>query len=142
MVMKVARIISLIALGVAVASPLAAQQDTTHGKMVSKVAKSDVGKKPKAEKKENLKALAKISKDSAKVIALSKVAAGSKVTEEKLERENGVVVYSIDVRVPKQAGREEILVNAIDGSVVSQTHETPKQEAAEKKAEKKPAKKG
>jgi uncharacterized membrane protein YkoI len=122
--MKVAHLITLIALGAAVASPLAAQQAKTP--------------KPK---KENLKAMAKISKDSAKVIALSKVAAGSKVRSSELEREKGTIVYSFDIKVPKLAGVEEILVSAIDGSVVSQTHETPKQEASEKKAEKKPAKK-
>ena len=131
--MKFARVISLIALGAAFAAPLAAQAKP------EKAEKSEKAEKPK---KENLKALAKISKDSAKAIALSKVAAGSKVRSSELEREKGTIVYSFDIKVPKQTGVEEILVSAIDGSIVSQEHETPKQEAAEKKAEKKPAKKG
>ena len=37
---------------------------------------------------------------------------------------------------PGQTGVEEILVSAIDGSVVSQEHETPKMEKAEAKKEK------
>ena len=136
--MKLVHALSFVGIAALMAAPLAAQQDTTHGKMVSKVAKSDVGKKPKAEKKEkkeDLKALAKISKDSARKVALSKVAAGSKVRSTELEREKGTIVYSFDIKVPKQAGVEEVLVSAIDGSVVSQTHETPKEEKAEKKKE-------
>ena len=132
--MTFARVIRLIALGAAVASPLAAQQ--------AKPEKTEKSEKTEKPKKENLKAMAKISKDSAKVIALSKVPAGSKVRSSELEREKGTIVYSFDIRVPKQSGIEEILVSALDGSVVSQEHETPKQEAAEKKADaKKPAKK-
>ena len=135
--MNLVRALSFLGIAALIASPLAAQQDSTHGKVVSAVAKTNKGRTrgEKAEKKEDLKALAKISKDSARKIALAKVAKGSKITSSALERENGVVVYSFDIRVPKETGREEILVNAIDGSVVSQTHETPKQEAAEKKKE-------
>ena len=59
------------------------------------------------------------------------------MTKHELERENGTVVYSYDIKVKGQAGFEEVNVSAIDGSVVSKTHETAKQEAAEKKAEKK-----
>ena len=128
--MKLVGILALAAAAIVVASPAAAQQDTTHGKMVSAVAKTQG--KAKA-KKENLKAEAKISKDSAKAVALGRVAAGSKVKSSELEREKGTIVYSFDIRVPGQTGVEEILVSAIDGSVVSQEHETPKQEKAEAK---------
>ena len=130
--MKITHLITLAIVGAAFASPAMAQ-DPSHGKAVSAVATTN-GKRAK---KENLKAEAKISRDSARTVALSKVAVDSKVTSSKLERENGTVVYAIDIKVPKQAGREEILVNAVDGTVVSQKHETPKQEKAEKKAEKK-----
>ncbi len=136
--MKLARMCTLVA-AVAVAASPAAAQDASHGKMVSAVAKTQ-GKG--AAKKENLKALAKISKDSAKTVALSRVATGSKVKSAELEREKGTVVYSFDIRVPGQTGVEEILVSAIDGTVVSQEHETPKQEKAEAKKDKAKAKKG
>lgn len=88
-----------------------------------------------APKKENLKSLTKISKDSARAIAMSHVAKGSRVKSSELEREKGTIVYSFDIREPHKTGVEEILVSAIDGSVVSQTHETPAQEKAEAKKE-------
>ena len=60
--MKLVGILTLAAAAVVVASPVMAQQDTTH-KTVA-VAK-------KAAKKENLKALTKITKDSATKVALA-----------------------------------------------------------------------
>lgn len=88
-----------------------------------------------APQKENLKALVKISKDSARSIAMGHVAKGSRVKSSELEREKGTIVYSFDIREPNKTGITEILVSAIDGSVVSQTHETPAQEKAEAKKE-------
>lgn len=131
--MKLAGILALAAVAIVIASPAVAQQDTTHGKVVSAIAKTQGKAKVK---KENLKAEAKISRDSAKTVALARVAAGSKVKSSELEREKGTIVYSFDITVPGQTGVEEILVSAIDGSVVSQEHETPKQEKAEAKKEK------
>jgi len=130
--MKLARILTLVTAAVVAASPAAAQQTVAAAKT------NPQGKsKPK---KQSLKSLAKISKDSARTVALSKVAAGSKVKSSELEREKGTIVYSFDITVPGQTGVEEILVSALDGSVVSQEHETPKMEkaeAAKEKAEKK-----
>ena len=131
--MKSARMFALLALAIAVASPAAAQ-DTTH-KVASAATK---GKKKAA--KEDLKALAKISKDSARTIAMSKVPAGSKVKSSELERENGLVIYSFDIKVPNQSGIEEVNVNAMDGTVVAQSHESAKTEKAEAKKEKAEAK--
>jgi len=127
------------AMTLAAALPLAAQAPaaSAQSKEATKVATT----RRATPRKENLKSVAKISKDSARTIALSKVAAGSKVRSSELEREKGTVVYSFDIKVPKQAGVEEILVSAIDGSIVSQTHESPKQEKAEAAKEKKEAKK-
>ena len=103
----------------------------------AKITKVATGPKTPKKKKEDLKALAKISKDSARTVALAQVPAGSKVRHSTLERENGNVVYSFDIKVPKQSGVEEVMVNAVDGAVVSQKHETPQQEKAEAKAAKK-----
>jgi len=129
----------LILAAVVAAAPVGAQQrDTTHAKVVRSVATTRTGQKPAAAAatKRPLSSMAKISRDSARTIALSKVAAGSKVKSWELEREKGTVVYSFDVSVPKQSGVEEILVSAIDGSVISQTHETPKMERAEARKDK------
>ena len=125
--MKLVGILTFAAAAIVVASPATAQQDTTH-KTVA-VAK-------KSAKKENLKALTKITKDSATKVALAQVAAGSKVKASELEREKGTIVYSYDITVPGQTGIDEILVSAIDGSVVAHEHETPKMEKAEAKKEK------
>jgi uncharacterized membrane protein YkoI len=133
--MKLAGILTLVAAAIVVASPAVAQQDTAH----KQVAVGKAQGKGKA-KKENLKSLTKITKDSASKVALGRVAAGSKVKSSELEREKGTIVYSFDITVPGQTGIEEILVSAIDGSVVSQEHETPKQEKAEAKKEKAEAK--
>jgi uncharacterized membrane protein YkoI len=141
--MYIVRVIGIAIAAALVASPALAQQDSTHGTAVSAVAKTNSGKAKGAKKgkKAELKALAKISKDSARVVALSRVPAGSKVREAELERENGNVVYSFDIKVPNKTGVEEVQVSAIDGSVVSQTHESAKQEKAEKAKEKAEAKK-
>ena len=66
--MKLVGILTFAAAAIVVASPATAQQDTTH-KTVA-VAK-------KSAKKANLKALTKITKDSATKVALAQVAAGS-----------------------------------------------------------------
>jgi Peptidase propeptide and YPEB domain len=76
-----------------------------------------------------LAAEAKISLDSARAIALHKVPHGS-VASEELERENGHLIYSFDVKVPGKSGIQEVNVNAMDGKVLGVHHEGP---AAEKK---------
>ena len=136
--MKITSLLIGGALTLAAALPAIAQAPAASTQ--SKAATTKVATTHRAApKKESLKSLAKISRDSARTIALSKVAAGSKVRHSELEREKGTVVYSFDIKVPKQPGVEEILVSAIDGSIVSQTHESPKQEKAEAAKEKKEA---
>ena len=76
-----------------------------------------------------LAAESKITLDSARAIALQKVPNGS-VASEELERENGHLIYSFDVRVPGKSGIQEVNVNALTGHVLGVHHEGP---AAEKK---------
>jgi uncharacterized membrane protein YkoI len=132
--MKLAGILTLAAAAALIAASPASAQDATQSKVA--MAKASGQHKKKGAKKESLKSLTKISKDSARTVALGRVATGSKVKSSELEREKGTIVYSFDVTVPGQTGVEEILVSAIDGSVVSQEHETPAQEKAEAKKEK------
>ena len=82
---------------------------------------------------------AKISKARATAIALKKVP-GGKIESAELEREKGKLVYSFDIKTSKP-GVTEVLVNAMDGSIVSISHESPAKEAAEKKQEAKEKKK-
>jgi hypothetical protein len=81
---------------------------------------------------------AKISKEKAQEIALKK--APGTVESSELEREKGTLVYSFDIKTGK--GVTEVLVSAIDGHVVSVSHETPAKEAAEKKKEAQEKKQG
>lgn len=94
--------------------------------------------RPMKEEKAGLLAQAKVAPDAARKIALARVPSG-RIKSEEIEVEDGKLAYSFDIAVSGKPGVEEILVDAKTGAVISQSHETPEQEAAEtKKAEKKP----
>lgn len=61
---------------------------------------------------------------------------GAKVMAVELERERGMLMYSIDLQVPGAQGVEEVEVDARDGHVIATEHESPakeKKEAEDKK---------
>lgn len=89
------------------------------------VKRTTVAPKPKA----------KISMATARATALKEVPNG-KVRKSRLERENGKLVYSFEIKVPGTTGFEEVNVDAMTGTVVSKEHETPKIEAKENKQKK------
>src|SRR5919198_3164729 len=105
MQMRVAHIVSLVVLGAAVVAPVRAQAqgDTTHRAMAQTASRTRGARRSE---KAQLRAEAKNSEDSARKIALAQVPNG-KVTKHELERENGTVVYSFDIRVKGQRGYEE-----------------------------------
>ena len=79
---------------------------------------------------------AKIERPAAEKIALAKVPQGV-IKEGELEQEHGHLVWSFDIAPPKSKDIVEVQVDAIDGTVVSVTTETPAdqaKEAAEDKA--------
>jgi hypothetical protein len=80
-----------------------------------------------------LKKEAKISLKKARGIALKK--APGKIAKGELERENGKLIYSFDIKQSGQTGVTEVAVDAITGDVVDVQHETPAKEAAEKEKE-------
>ena len=80
-----------------------------------------------------LKKEAKISMRKAKSIALKKVP-GGKISSAELEKENGKLIYSFDIK-NTTGGITEVNVDAINGKVVAMQEETPAKEAAEKKKE-------
>ncbi len=96
------------------------------------VAKSTVQKDTPA----SLRKEAKISEKTARATALKEVPNG-KVNSSELERENGKLIYSFDIKVSGKAGIEEVTVDAITGAIVTHEHETPKAEKKEAAAEKK-----
>lgn len=121
--MKTTRGISILAAALAlalVASPSSAQ-----------VAKPATAKR---ETMKQLKAEAKITEKAARATALAQVPGGH-VRKHELERENGKLVYSFDIATKGKTGIDEVQIDAITGAVVSNTHETPAMEKAEKKAD-------
>lgn len=92
--------------------------------------------KTKPETQAQLMRQAKISKAVATKTALSKVP-GGKVKSSEIERENGKLIYSFDIKVAGKSGIEEINVDAITGDVVAHEHETAKAEKREATLEKK-----
>lgn len=83
-----------------------------------------------------LKAEAKITEEAAEQTALAKVH-GGKIKASELEREHGKLIWSFDISKPKSRNITEVQVDAKTGTIVSKTTETPKDQAAEKLADKK-----
>jgi hypothetical protein len=84
------------------------------------------------EEKAGMLKQAKITADAATATALAKVA-GGKVQSVHIEKEDGKLVYSFDIKVKGKSGIEEVLVDAMTGAVVSVDHESPADEAKEAK---------
>ena len=84
----------------------------------------------------SLRREAKISEKTARATALKEVPNG-KIAASEIERENGNLIWSFDIKVAGKSGIEEITVNAITGAVVTHEHETPKTEKKEAASEKK-----
>ena len=77
---------------------------------------------------------AKVAERDARKTALAAVP-GGKVRSHELERENGRLIYSYDIKVAGKSGIEEVNVDAMTGEIVAHEHEDAKAEAKEKKAE-------
>lgn len=74
---------------------------------------------------------AKISKDSATVIALARVP-GATVASAEIEREKGRLIWSFDLKTAGKSGIDEVNVNALTGKLVGKVeHETPRTEKKE-----------
>ncbi len=81
---------------------------------------------------DSLKALAKITVDSAARIALSRVPGGA-IAKAELEREENALQWSFDLKVEGQLGLSEVNVDAVTGSVGPVEHENAATEAREAK---------
>lgn len=69
-----------------------------------------------------LAAQAKVAEDSVVARALARVP-GGQVAQLVLEREDGKLIYSLDIKVPGQAGIEEVHVDALTGRILRVEHE-------------------
>jgi hypothetical protein len=92
----------------------------------------------KGASKEELTAMAKVTQTEAQKTALATFKDPSKTTVKsaELEAENGCLVYSFDVEVAGKTGVQEIQIDAGNGKLLSNKHESPKAEAAEKAKDK------
>jgi hypothetical protein len=77
---------------------------------------------------------AQISMKLARAKALAQIP-GGRIKSAELETEKGRLVYSFDIAAPRKAGIEEVQISAIDGRLVSRTHESPAKEKQEARAE-------
>lgn len=76
---------------------------------------------------------AKVTETAAAAVAQKRIPTG-KISGVELERENGKLMYSYDLKVAGKSGTEEVNVNAITGKIIAVEHESAaaeKQEAAE-----------
>ena len=93
----------------------------------------------KVESQAALEKEAKMSMADARAMALATVP-GSTVQAGEIEREGGKLIYSFDMKVAGKSGIDEVNIDAMTGKLVSNKHETPKDERAEAKADAKAAK--
>ena len=81
---------------------------------------------------------ARVTKHQAKKIALARVKRGAIKCVE-LEKENGVLIWSVDVAQPPKRDLTDVWVDATTGKIATVERETPlieKKEVAEQKAKK------
>lgn len=79
---------------------------------------------------DSLAKLAKISEKDAAVTAHKRVPKGT-IDAVELERENGKVQYSYDIKVPGKSGIDEVNVDAMTGKIIGYSHESPADESKE-----------
>jgi len=88
--------------------------------------------------REELAAMAKVTQIDAQKTALATLKDPSKATVKsaELEAEHGCLLYSFDIEVAGQTGVQEVQIDAGNGKILSNKHESPKAEAAEKAKDK------
>lgn len=89
---------------------------------------------PMKEATAGLLAQATVTPDSARTIALARVAKG-RIAQQEIEMEKGKLLYSFDIKVPGRSGIEEVQIDAKSGEFIGREHEGPKKEAAERAKE-------
>jgi hypothetical protein len=86
----------------------------------------------------------KVTETAAAAVAQKRISTG-KISSVELERENGKLMYSYDLKIPGKSGTEEVNVNAVTGKIIAVEHESAaaerKEAAADAKAAPKPKQK-
>lgn len=100
------------------------------GGVANAFAQEERGKSEKALRRE-----AKITMKQARTTALAQVP-GGRIKSSELERENGKLIYSFDIRA-RNRSIKEVQIDAVTGALVGVTTESRANEATEKKQESK-----
>ena len=90
------------------------------------------------EEKPGLLKKARVTPEAATGAAQAKVPKG-KIVSAEIEEEDGKLIYSFDIKTKGKSGIDEVNVDASTGAVLGVQHETPRDEAREKAADKKKA---
>ena len=83
------------------------------------------------EEKAGLLAQAKVKPDAAMKLAQAQVPAGT-IQSAEIETEDGVLIYSFEIKTAGRSGIDEVNVNASTGKVLPVEHESPDAESTEK----------
>jgi len=122
-----ALVLSLAALPLAIACERGENEDNEAAEAAEGMAESaEAAEVPQAE----LLKEATIDSMTARATALAEVP-GGEIAGMELEQEDGLLIWSFDIKVAGQEGVEEIHVDARTGKVVKTEHETDESEAAE-----------
>lgn len=110
---------AMLALTLAIALPAAllAQAPDKSAGTKPVVTKPATTPKPKVESQAALAMQAKVSVDAATATALAKVP-GSTVKSHELEREDGKLIYTFDLKTAGKSGIDEVNVDAMTGEIV------------------------
>jgi uncharacterized membrane protein YkoI len=126
--MRTTRFASLVAIAFATSAAVAGAQQAQQPHRHAKV-----------ETQAQLEKEAKITMGQARALA-TKTVPGAAIQAGEIERENGKLIYSFDMKTQGKTGIDEVNIDAMTGTVIGNQHETPKAERAEAKADAKAAK--
>jgi uncharacterized membrane protein YkoI len=127
--MRTTHFASLVALAIATSAAAAGAQQAAQ----------QPGHHAKVETQAQLEKEAKMTMAQARALA-SKTVPGATIQAGEIERENGKLIYSFDMKTKGRTGIDEVNIDAMTGTVLGNQHETPKAEQAEAKADAKAAK--
>ena len=120
---SVALVLTLSAMPLALACERGENEATEEANEAAETAKT-------AEMPADLMKEATVDSMTARATALAEVP-GGEVAKMELEREDSLLIWSFDIKVPGQEGVEEVHVDAKTGAVVKTEHESTESEAAE-----------
>lgn len=136
--MRLIRIVPLALLAVTGSAAIASAQQVATTQGVAPAAQKGP-RHHKTETQADLEKEARMKMPEARALALRTVPNATIKTGE-IEREGGKLIYSFDMQTAGKPGIDEVNIDGMTGKLVSNQHETPKDERAEAKADAKAAK--